>query len=46
LLTFATRADIGGGMIIQAGSHVYDYSFRQQILSHKSRIAEIFNSVR
>jgi len=46
LLTFATRADIGGGMVIQAGSHVYDYSFRQQILSHKSRISEIFNSVR
>ena len=46
LLTFATRADIGGGMIIQAGSHVYDYSFRQQILGNKQRIAEIFNSVR
>lgn len=46
LLTFATRADIGGGMIMQAGSHVYDYSFRQQILGNKHRISEIFNSVR
>jgi F0F1-type ATP synthase delta subunit len=46
LLTFATRADIGGGVIIQAGSRIYDYSFRQQILGHKHRISEIFQSVR
>lgn len=46
MLTFATRADIGGGLVIQAGSHVYDYSFRQQILGNKQRISEIFNSVR
>lgn len=46
LLTFATRTDIGGGFILQAGSHVYNYSFREQILSHKSRISEIYHSVR
>jgi hypothetical protein len=46
LLTFATRADIGGGFILQAGSHVYNYSFREQLLTHKHRIAEIYNSVR
>jgi len=46
LLTFATRADIGGGVIIQAGSHIYNYSFREQILSHKHRISEMYNSVR
>ncbi len=46
LLTFATRADIGGGIIVQAGSHIYNYSFREQILSHKNRISEIYNSVR
>lgn len=46
LLTFATRADIGGGLILQAGSHVYNYSFREQILNHKARISEIYNSVR
>lgn len=46
LLTFATRADLGGGIIIQAGSHIYNYSFREQILSHKHRISEIYNSVR
>ena len=46
MLTFATRMDIGGGIIIQAGSHIYNYSFREQILSHKQRISEIYNSVR
>ncbi len=46
LVTFATRADIGGGFILQTGSHVYNYSFREQLLSHKHRIAEIYNSVR
>lgn len=44
-LTFATRSDIGGGIIVQAGSHVYDFSFRQQLLGNKHRIAEIFNGV-
>lgn len=46
LLTFATRADIGGGVILQAGSHVYDYSFRQQILTNRHRISEIYARVR
>lgn len=46
LLTFATRTDIGGGIIMQAGSHIYDYSFRQQLLNNKHRISEIYNSVR
>lgn len=45
-LTFATRADIGGGVIIQAGSRIYNYSFREQILSHRQRISEIYHSVR
>jgi hypothetical protein len=46
MLTFAARMDIGGGLIIRAGSRIHDYSFRRQIFEHKSRISEIFNSVR
>ena len=46
LLTFATRADIGGGIVVQAGSHIYDYSFRQQILANRTRISEIYARVR
>ncbi len=43
LLTFAMRSDIGGGMLLQAGSHFYDYSFRDRILANKSRLMEIAN---
>jgi hypothetical protein len=41
LLTFAARADIGGGIILQAGSHMYDYSFRAAILDNKKRLMEL-----
>ncbi len=46
LMTFAVRMDIGGGVVMQAGSHIYDFSFRQQILGNKQRISEIFAGVR
>lgn len=41
LLTFAARTDIGGGVILQAGSHVYDYSFRNRVLQNKQRLMEL-----
>jgi hypothetical protein len=41
LLTFAIRSDIGGGMLLQAGSHFYDYSFRDRLLANKQRLMEI-----
>lgn len=46
LLTFAVRTDIGGGIVVRAGSHIYDFSFRQQIIGNKHRISEIYESVR
>lgn len=46
LLTFTMRSDIGGGIIVQAGSRLYDFSFRQVLLDNKARIGEIFASVR
>ena len=45
LLTFAARADLGGGVVVYAGSHVYDYSFRRHILDNKKRISELAFSV-
>jgi len=45
LLSFATREDIGGGMIVRAGSHIYDFSFRTRLKENKTRIAEIFHGV-
>lgn len=44
LLTFSTRTDIGGGIVLRAGSKVYDFSFRHQIVGNKQRIAEIFET--
>jgi hypothetical protein len=41
LLTFAIRTDIGGGLMLQAGSHFYDYSFRDRLLANKSRLMEL-----
>lgn len=45
LLTFAVRSDMCGGIIVQAGSHIYDFSFREQLLQQRSRIAEIAGHV-
>lgn len=41
LLTFSARSDLGGGIVVQAGSRLYDMSFRRQILENKTRISEI-----
>lgn len=41
LLTFAARSDLGGGAIVQAGSHLYDLSFRRSIIDNKKHLTEI-----
>ncbi|HVI69127.1 MAG TPA: hypothetical protein VM581_01590, partial [Magnetospirillaceae bacterium] len=41
LMTFAARSDLGGGTIVQAGSHLYDLSFRRGIIDNKKRLTEI-----
>lgn len=41
LVTFAARSDLGGGAVVQVGSHLYDLSFRRLIIDHKARITEI-----
>jgi F0F1-type ATP synthase delta subunit len=46
LLTFTTRSDIGGGIVLQAGSHIYDFSFRKQLIENKHRISAIFNEAK
>lgn len=43
LLTFIARADIGGGLILQAGAHIYDLSFRKKILDNRQRLGEIYS---
>lgn len=46
LLTFAARSDIGGGMVVQVGAHLYDFSFKQALLKNKHRLGELVGSVR
>ena len=46
LMTFAMRTDIGGGIVLRAGSHVYDFSLKQVLLSNKNKISEIYDGVR
>lgn len=41
LVTFTARSDIGGGIMLQAGSHFYDYSFKDHIITNKARLTEI-----
>lgn len=41
LLTFAARSDLGGGIVVHAGSHLYDMSFRRRIIDNKSRLTEL-----
>lgn len=42
-LTFTVRADMGGGCIMQTGSHRYDFSFHTQLLTNKHKISELTN---
>ena len=41
LLDFSARPDMGGGIMLQAGSHFYDHSFRQHILANSKRLGEL-----
>lgn len=45
LLRFVMKREIGGGMVLRAGSTIYDLSFRTQLLRHKDKITEIFGRV-
>lgn len=43
LLNFSARSDVGGGAIIQAGSRIYDFSFKKVLLANKTRISGLAN---
>lgn len=45
LLTFAVRHDIGGGAVVQTGSKVYDFSFKNLLIANKQKLAEIASRV-
>jgi hypothetical protein len=45
LVDFGFNSTMLGGMIVRFGSHVYDWSFRRQILSSLERFPEILRNV-
>lgn len=45
LVTFKFNATILGGMVVRYGSHVFDWSFRREILAQRSRFPEVLRSV-
>jgi hypothetical protein len=45
LVTFKFNATILGGMVVSYGSHIFDWSFRRQILAARSKFPEILRRV-
>jgi hypothetical protein len=45
LVNFKFNANILGGMVIVYNSHIYDWSFRRQILANRYRFAEVLKNV-
>ncbi|MEP7204775.1 MAG: F0F1 ATP synthase subunit delta [Candidatus Saccharibacteria bacterium] len=45
LVTFQFNATLLGGMVIRIGSHIFDWSFRRQILAARDRFPEVLRSV-
>lgn len=46
LISFEVNRAVLGGVVVRAGSHIYDYSWRKQLLAKKDLIPEIINRVR
>ena len=45
LVTFRFNATILGGMVVRFGSHMYDWSFRTQLMNARQRFPEALNRV-
>lgn len=45
LVTFKFNSGLCGGMVIHHGSHVFDWSFRRQILANRAKFTEVLRSV-
>ncbi|HEU5004994.1 MAG TPA: F0F1 ATP synthase subunit delta [Candidatus Saccharimonadales bacterium] len=44
LVNFQFNSTILGGMVLRSGSHVYDWSFRKQILAGRNKFPEILRN--
>jgi hypothetical protein len=45
LVNFQFNAGLLGGMVVRSGSHVYDWSFRRQILNNLDKFPEVLRRV-
>jgi hypothetical protein len=45
LVSFQFNATILGGVVVRYGSHIFDWSYRRQILANRGKFAEILRSV-
>lgn len=45
LVNFEFRSSLLGGMVVRNGSHIYDWSFRRQILEAGPRFPEVLRNV-
>lgn len=45
LVSFSFNATILGGMVVRHGSHIYDWSFRRQILDNRAAFPEVLRRV-
>jgi hypothetical protein len=45
LVSFVADRSLGGGVIVRTPNHLYDYSWRAQLLAGRGRLAEIIHNV-
>lgn len=45
LVTFRFNSTLLGGLVVQHGSHIYDWSFRRQILAASDKFPEVLRHV-
>ena len=45
LVNFAFNATLLGGMVVRCGSHIFDWSFKRQILQNRNNFPEVLRNV-
>lgn len=46
LIDFSFNSTLLGGMVLRFGSHIYDWSFKKQILANRHKFSEVLANVR
>ncbi len=46
MISFSANRTLVGGMVVRAGSHIYDYSWRKLLTEKRDKIPEIIRNVR